>query len=320
MIILVDACRSFVGRTATQYLLDQGHTVIDYFRDNDTPHENPNWILVHGQINDIPRLTQVLKEYKVDAILHLAAQSSPYVGYLVPLETIEANIMDTGYLLEAARMVGIKRVIMFSSDFGAGNLGIDTPVAQDSFPNPHSVYGVTKACCEYLARAYNYSYGMSCITLRVPHVYGSVRFTPEVLTDMVAKATMGEKYERPDGMATNYGFIHVEDLANLIELALKVPEEKVSEWAVYVGATFSTNMQGLLDTVKKYVPDFKYEVGPGIEKFNGVESELKQGMWDNSATTRDLGYVPKYNLNSGVKVFVDLWNKTLADQGFQRKK
>ena len=84
------------------------------------PYPSENRIYVYGELYDIPRLLDVFQTYRVDAIIHIAAQSSPTVSLEVPLQTIHTNIDGTASLLEAARLSGIRRVVLYSSDAACG--------------------------------------------------------------------------------------------------------------------------------------------------------------------------------------------------------
>lgn len=309
MVILCDGCRSYIGGVVVNELLKQGHTIINYTRSKATPSKNPRYITVHGELDDMSRLITVMQENKVEAVLHLAAQSSPYVGFSVPLETAKVNFMDTMVILEAARLTGAERVVMFSSDCGAGSVGIDIPVTQDVHTKPRTVYGVTKTACEMLAGVYNYCYNMSCITLRIPHIIGEVRTPFEVFTEAMYAAVTGTKYVRDEGLDTPYAFLHLDSLTEAIIDSIMIPKEKVCKTPVYNVCDYNCTMKELLDCIKKYEPSFDYEVGPGYEHVNGIESEWIQGPWICDETTRDFGWKARYDLDSGVQAFLTAWRK-----------
>lgn len=325
MIILCDGSNSYTGKIIVKDLIDRGHTVINYTRSKvEDPGEAP-YINVHGQTDDFPRLARVMKDYKVDAYLHLAAQSSPYVSHSVPYETAKVNFMDTMTILEAARLVGVDRVVMYSSDCGVGSVGADVPITTTVRARPYTVYGVTKTACELLAGVYNEMYGMSCITLRIPHIIGQVRTPFEIGTEVMYAAIKGEAFIRAEGIDTPHSFLHLDSLSDVTVAALEAPREKIYTEGLYNAADYSTTARELLEEMKKLEPSFEYEVGPGYERVNGKISEYVQGKWYCDETTRDLGWEPKYTLETGFKVFWDEWVKakeegTLPSTGFMSLK
>ncbi len=313
MRILCDACRSYVGKVVVKDLLAKGYTVINYTRAKVEDSGDPNFIGIHGELDDLSRLARVMKDYKVDAVVHLAAQSSPFVGHAVPYETAKVNFMDTVTILEAARLVGVNRVIMFSSDCGVGSVGVDVPVTVKVRNRPYSVYGVTKTACELLAGAYNHSYNMSCITLRIPHIIGQVRTPFEVSTEIMYAAINGKKLVKEEGIDTPYAFLHLDSLSAAIADAIEAPKDKIRKEGLYNVCDYNANMKELLEEMKKLEPSFEWEVGPGYETVNGIESEFLQGKWYCDETTEELGWKSKYTLESGFKAFWAEWLKAKKD-------
>ena len=120
MNIFMTGSGGYIGRGVAAKLLQEDHIVIDFCRSMRRPYASENRIYVYSELYDIPRLLDVFQTYKVDAIIHIAAQSSPSVSLEVPLQTIHTNIDGTASLLEAARLSGIRRVVLYSSDAAYG--------------------------------------------------------------------------------------------------------------------------------------------------------------------------------------------------------
>lgn len=309
MTVLVTGAKGYIGRYVTKLLLDDGHTVIDYHRDQQLPYENPKFIFAHGECYDVPRLLHVFKEYKVDAIIHLAAQSSPWVSLEVPIQTMEANLMSTIAILEAARISDIKRVVMYSSECAYGEHGYNSCDCNTALI-PRTVYGVTKAGTEMLGRVYNWQFGMSCVSLRCGRVYGGRQLTPNVIKSMITAAVKGEKYTAETGADAYASLIHVDDIADITVRAVMVDPKKVNDMAVYNAASHGARLSEVLSTIKEFVPDFQYDMGPGMEVVNGIVNE-NQGEWDLSDSARDLGYKPKYTLKEGLQAYYAFMQKEL---------
>lgn len=321
MVILCDGCRSYTGKYVVKELLAKGHTIINFTRAKVDDMGGGNYINVHGDLDDAIRLTRVMQDYKVDAVIHLAAQSSPFVSHAVPLETARVNFMQTVTICEAARLAGVNRVIMFSSDCGVGSVGVDVPVTIQTRNRPYTVYGVTKTACELLAGAYNRCYGVSFMTLRIPHIIGDVRTPFEISTMIMNAAAHGDKFVMEEGIDTPYAFLHLDSLADSIVRAVETPAEKVYEEGLYNVCDYNATCRELLEEMKKLDPAFEYEVGPGYEKVDGIESEWLQGKWYCDETERDLGWKPFYNLETGFKAFWAEWEKardngTLPESSF----
>lgn len=299
MNILVTGGQGYIGKYIVKKLLEQKHRVIDYCRETGRSYDKEH-IIVTGELYDIPRLLQVLKKYSVDRIIHTAGQSHPVVSVEAPLQTVEANINGTIGVLEAARLSGIKRVVLFSSEAAYGNqptehIGLDVPLY------PRTPYGVTKAACEMFGRAYNWSYGMECISIRCGQVYGPGHITQEYIRDAIKAGLRGEKYVLPYGKEYKIQLIHVEDIADLSICACFT--KTFNDKAVYNGTSgYQPYFEEVLEMLKTMIDGFEYEIGPG-----GVGRD-KQGLFDISDTINDLGYEPKVSLEDGLKSYIE-WLK-----------
>lgn len=300
MNILVTGGRGYIGTYIVKQLIEQGHTVLNYCRDMQLPNEESKNIFVLGDLNDVPRLISVIDEYKVDRIIHTAGQSHPGLSKLIPMGTVESNIMGTIGVLEAARLTGIKRVVLFSSECaygeqGCGEVKIENPLI------PRTPYGVTKAADEMFGRAYNWCFGMDCVSLRVGQVYGPRHVTQEYVRDAIKAAVKGEKYVLDRGLDQKIQLIYVDDAADVSIKACFAP--KINDMAVYNATSgYQPSFGEILELIKEMIPSFEYEVGTGT-----MGTEV-QGIFDLSETKKDLGYEPKVSLKEGLTRYID-WLK-----------
>ncbi len=293
--ILITGSEGYIGRGMTVKLLDEGHTVIEYSRDVKQPYENPKHIFTHGDLLDTARMITVLKEYNVDRIIHIAAQSSHIISFDVPFETVQSNITCTVSLLEAARICGIKRVVLYSSEAAYGDHG-DTFMTLDKPLVPRTPYGVTKATTEMLGRAYNWSFGMDCVSLRVCMVYGGRQYTPNFVKMAIESGLRGEKFVMENGISQNLNMVHIEDAVTCSYNAIFA--ENINELAVYNVVSHFAKFGDILELLKEIIPGYEYDVGPGI-------LTEQQGQWDIKDTERDLNFTPKYTVNSGIAKYVE---------------
>jgi NAD+ dependent glucose-6-phosphate dehydrogenase len=102
----------------------------------------------------------------VDAVVHMAADSSPFANW----DSVrDHNIIGTFNVFESARLAGVNKVIFASTNHVMGMYDRDRqwPIYNDQPVRPDSLYGVSKAFGESLARHYSDRYGMSMICLRI---------------------------------------------------------------------------------------------------------------------------------------------------------
>ena len=218
MTTLVTGGRGFVGRHLVDQLLADGERVITYNRDYSVDPRD-GVVAVLGELFDIPRLTETLRSYDVDRIIHTAGQSHPALSIELPVTTFAANADGTLAVYEAARMTGVRRIVFFSSECALGNITEPGPVTEDVKPAPTTVYGVTKVAGELLGSAYNSLYGMEIVSLRITEVYGPGLWMPSLLGDMIRAGLRGETFTLESGGDHGFQFVHVEDVATAARLA-----------------------------------------------------------------------------------------------------
>lgn len=301
MNIMVTGGKGYLGRYIVSDLLKEGHTVINYCREMQLPNEDPKNIFALGEINDVSRLISVIQEYKVDRIIHTAAQSHPDISLFMPYATVEANTMGLLSVFEAARLTGVNRVVCYSSDAAYGDALVE-PVTEAQPLCPNTPYGVTKAAAEMMARAYNKCYGMDIIALRCCALYGPGQVMPEYVRDVIKAAYSGEPLNMPKGYDQKFNLVYVTDAAQASIKACFT--ETRSEFAAYnITSGYQPTLGDIIEVVKEAVPDATFNVGPGV-----IDGWDQHGFFSIEAAKRDLGYEPKVSFEEGMKNYID-WLK-----------
>lgn len=296
MRVLVTGGHGYLGRHVVDGLLERGHAVVDYNRDVDPGPRHALHTPVLGEIGDVPRLLTVVREYGVERIVHTAAQSHPDISLEMPLATVEANITGTCTVLEAARLSAVRRVVVFSSECAYGH----TPpgsVPESAPLRPRTPYGVTKAATEMLGLAYNECFGLDVIALRVSEVYGPGQRLQEEVRDAARAAVHGETLRLPRGRDQRLQLVHVDDAARATLTACLIEAHTTAVFNITGG--IQPTFGEVLDLLAELVPGATFEVGPG--DLGGD----RQGLFEIDAARRELGYVPRVDLRSGLRDYVE---------------
>lgn len=161
---------------------------------NLTDIENaPNYVFVKADICDFEAMQQVFKEYDIDNVIHLAAESHVDRSIKDPFSFAKTNIMGTLNLLEAARRFWSKQTenapslhtphlfYHVSTDEVYGELDFDdTLFTEETAYDPHSPYSASKASSDHFVRAYRDTYGLPIVISNCSNNYGPYQF-PEKL-------------------------------------------------------------------------------------------------------------------------------------------
>jgi len=180
--------------------------------------------LVVGDLTDASAVHDVLARHEATHVIHLAGlqvptcRANPALGALV-------NVVGTLHVFEAARALGLQRVVYASSAAVFGTSEDDTPVAEDEADAPRTHYGWFKRTNEGNADIYYRDHGLSSVGLRPLTVYGVGRDTgiTSDTTEALRHAVLGQPFHVRFGGSTD--FLYVDDCAEaFIACADRAPE------------------------------------------------------------------------------------------------
>lgn len=127
--------------------------------------------VVRGDINDQACLERVLSEYEIDTVEHLAAQTIVGVAQRAPAATFESNIGGTWRMLEACRRVGVKNIVVASSDKAYGEQS-QLPYDEDMQLDGRHPYDASKVCADIIAQTYAKTYSVKVAITRCGNFFG----------------------------------------------------------------------------------------------------------------------------------------------------
>ena len=190
---------------------------------------------------DQAELVELLDAGRIEAILHCAARSLVGESARDPARYYRDNVAGGIALLEAARQVGVGRIV-FSSTAAVYGIPDSTPIDEDAPLRPINTYGETKRTFEAALAAYGAAYGLRSVSLRYFNVAGATERNGEVhdpethLIPNVLRAAdgtgepvtiFGDDYPTPDGTCIR-DYIHVADLADAHLLALEATRSRTT--------------------------------------------------------------------------------------------
>ena len=193
----------------------------------------PNYTFIKGDICDYERMVDLFREYEIDGVIHLAAESHVDRSIKEPFTFAQTNVMGTLSLLQAAKVCWDgnyegKLFYHISTDEVYGALEFDGKLFTEQTPyNPHSPYSAAKASSDHFVRAYHDTYGMPTIVTNCSNNYGPYQF-PEKLIPLFINNIRKGKPLPVYGKGENVrDWLYVEDHARAIDLIFH--EGKVAE-------------------------------------------------------------------------------------------
>lgn len=298
MATMVTGALGYTGRSIVKELARRGREVIGYNRDySEIAVDHVKH--VQGELYDIPRIVETIRKHGIDHIIHTAAMSHPDLSIDLPITTVTANIGGTVYLLEAAKMAGVKKFVNFSSETVYGH--IEGKITEGSPLSPTTPYGVTKVATELFGKVYNELYGMNVVSLRIAEVYGPGNKMPQIHRDIIKTVLKGETFRMATGADHRFQFIHVDDVVNAAILASEAG--KVAGYVFNISGGGYWTLRETANMIRNFVPNAHIEIGEGFWHLD------RQGRWDISAAERELGYKPAVSLENGTQHYIEWLQK-----------
>jgi len=181
--------------------------------------------LIKGNLCSYDLVYHIITSYKIDYVIHFAAQSHVQNSFEDALQYTNDNIVGTHNLLEVVRRYGkVKKFIHVSTDevYGESMLEHDeSKKTEESILCPTDPYAATKASAELIAQSYYYSFNMPIIITRGNNVYGPNQY-PEKIVPKFIKLLFEDKKVTIQGDGSNVrAFIHVADVVNAFDIILE---------------------------------------------------------------------------------------------------
>jgi len=301
-----------VGSWLVKRLLESGADVVCLVRDWVPQSElvrtgNVERVkVVRGDIRDREILERALGEFEIDTVIHLAAQTIVTIANRNPISTFETNIAGTWNVLEACRRSPrVKQVVMASSDKAYGDQEI-LPYDEDTPLQGQHPYDVSKSAADLIANTYAKSFDLPVIITRCGNFYGGGDLNwNRIIPGTIRSVLRGQRpIIRSDGEYIR-DYFYVEDGA----AAYMLLAEQLASRSELKGQAFNfsneiqVSVRAIVDQILKTM---KSDLTPEIR--NEANNEIRHQYLSAEKARRDLGWKPKFTLESGLQKTID-WYK-----------
>lgn len=321
---LVTGAAGFIGSTFAELAIAQGKRVIALdaltysgHRENLAHLEgSPLFEFIHGDICDGAVVEEVLRQHRPDAVVNFAAESHVDRSIDSPSSFIETNIRGVFVLLNASlnywrSLVGERherfRYLQISTDEVFGSLGAHGKFSETTPLAPNSPYSASKASADLLTRAWHHTYGLPTLTTNCSNNYGPRQFPEKLIPHMIFCALEGKPLPVYGDGANIRDWIHVEDHAHGVLLALE--RGKPGGSYCFGGNAEKSNIEvvkaicSALDRLHPRSSGMPYENlihfvkdRPGHDRRYAIDDHL---------AARELGFKRKYTFDQGLAATVN---------------
>jgi threonine 3-dehydrogenase len=318
MTILITGGSGFIGLGLSRLLSEKGYQVVlfDMVPPDEDKKRAKEVPFIQGNIANWAEVCNVIKDWKVDHIFHLAAMLSAQCE-VNPWAAVQVNGLGTYHVLEASRLLRVKKVI-FTSSMGVYGYIPDCIVNDETVQRPQIMYGVTKVFGELLGLYYHQRFGIDFRGVRFPQLVG-----PGIKSEgygqynpcMIESALKGIPFEVWVTEETAIPIMYIKDAIRCLLELFEAKEGKIKTRVYCVGQiTPSPTAGDLLNEIKRHIKNISVTFKPDPKIMDVIDS-LPEGLNDQNAR-KEWGWSIQYGLKEMVEDFVKEFNPNLRTSVF----
>lgn len=321
MATLITGGTGMVGSYVARAMIDRGEVPVLLDRAPDekqTQDIRGKARIVRGDVLDLLGLVRLIRKENIDRIVHTAGALA-VAATEDPLAAVRVNVEGGTNILEAAKLMGVRRVVFTSTRLVYDcTRKVTEPIREDFAKGTNGLYGVyasTKLACEHLGQNYAELYGIEFAAVRFARVFGpgywNAEATPNTgaraLKDVIENTLAGKPItiQRPRSKWDDW--LYVKDAAQAVDRACTTTTLRHHAYNIGPGRMYE--FDEVLRTVGRHLPGMQVTVvEPDAAPKEGARHRPPMPIpieMDISRAREDLGYEPRYLLDAAIPDFVE---------------
>lgn len=307
--ILVTGADGFIGSHLTEALVRQGYKVRAFVYYNS--FNSWGWLdqcaddvkgqfeVFPGDIRDPHGVKEAMKG--CDTVLHLAALIAIPFSYHSPDTYVDTNIKGTLNVLQAARELGIKRVIHTSTSEVYGTAQF-VPITEKHPLRGQSPYSATKIAADQLAFSFYSSFNLPVVTVRPFNTYGPRQSARAVIPTIITQIANGQKRIKLGAISPTRDFSYVKDTVAGFIAALN--SDKGLGQVINLGSNFEVSIGATVKLIAESM-NSTIEIISDEARMRPENSEVERLWADNTKAKELFGWQPEFSGEDGFKQGLD---------------
>ncbi|QHW32605.1 SDR family NAD(P)-dependent oxidoreductase [Paenibacillus rhizovicinus] len=304
--ILVTGADGFIGSHLTEALVRQGYDVRAFVMYNS--FNSWGWLdqaaadvrgrfeVFAGDIRDPHGVLEAMKG--CDAVLHLAALIAIPYSYHSPDTYVDTNIKGTLNVLQAARQLGVRKVVHTSTSEVYGTARY-VPIDEKHPLQGQSPYSASKIGADQMALSFYCSFGLPVGVIRPFNTYGPRQSARAVIPTIITQLANGAKNIQLGSIHPTRDFNFVEDTVGGF-IAFLESERSIGE-EINIGSNFEISIGDTAQMIARLM-NSDAVIGMDAQRLRPEKSEVERLWADNRKAETLLGWKPKYAESAGLEV------------------
>lgn len=248
-----------------------------------------------GDIRDPHGVRQAMKD--CDVVFHLAALIAIPYSYHSPMTYVETNVVGTLNVVQAARELGVRRVVHTSTSEVYGTARY-VPIDEQHPLQGQSPYSASKIGADQIAWSYFTSFELPVVTVRPFNTYGPRQSARAVIPTIITQIASGVRSLKLGSLHPTRDFNYVADTVSGFLAAAQAPE--VIGEVINLGSNYEISIGETLDLIADLM-DAEIQVETDDQRMRPDKSEVERLWADNSKACELLNWAPEYSGREGLR-------------------
>lgn len=303
--VLVTGADGFIGSHLTEQLIRDGYDVKAFVLYNsfnswgwldESPAEIRRELEVFaGDIRDAHGVKTAMEG--CDAVLNLAALIAIPYSYHSPDTYIDTNVKGALNVVQAARELGIEKVVQTSTSEVYGTAQF-VPITEEHPLQGQSPYSASKIGADQIAMSFYRSFGTPVALIRPFNTYGPRQSARAVIPTIITQLLNGKRTIKLGALSPTRDFNYVKDTVQGFISVMNSPES-VGE-VINIGSNYEVSIGDTAQIIAEAM-EVEIEIETDEVRLRPEKSEVNRLWADNSKAKKLLGWEPKYGGRDGFR-------------------
>lgn len=302
--ILVTGADGFIGSHLTEELIRRGFNVRAFvlynsfnswgWLDHAESEIKKNLDIFAGDVRDPHGVRTAMKG--CDVVFHLAALIGIPYSYHSPDTYVDTNIKGTLNIVQAARELGVAKVLHTSTSEVYGTARF-VPITEEHPLQGQSPYSASKIGADQIAMSFYISFGTPVTIVRPFNTYGPRQSARAVIPTVITQIASGSRKIKLGAMHPTRDFNYVKDTVNGF-IAIAESDKTVGE-VINIGSNYEVSIGDTVKLIAELMNE-EIDIDTDTQRIRPENSEVERLLGSNEKIRRLTNWEPKYTLKQGI--------------------